>query len=121
MDDTWVPVIMFGGLFLFLILRSYFRYKLHRTAVEKGQPLPETPRIRGDARKSALVLVTLGLGFMIAMQVTLSYAPDHDTPAPIAVSIWGIVPILIGAGLWRYRQLAEKERVPEERSASPLT
>ena len=121
MDDTWVPIVMFGGLFLFLILRSYFRFKLHRTAVERGQPLPEAPKSRGDARKSALLLVALGVGFSIAMQVTLSYAPDADTPAPIAVSIWGIVPMLIGAGQWLYWRMTEKERKLEERTTPPLT
>lgn len=120
-SDSWVPIVMFGGLFLFLILRSYFRYKLHRTAVEKGQPLPETPKNRGDARKSALLLVALGVGFSIAMQVTLSYAPDADTPAPIAVSIWGIVPILIGAGQWLYWRMTEKERAELERGQASLT
>ncbi|MBM3277042.1 MAG: hypothetical protein FJY95_03045 [Candidatus Handelsmanbacteria bacterium] len=113
-----VPVVIFGGLFLFLILRSYFRYKLHRTAVEKGQPLPETPRSRGDIRKPALVLIALGLGFMVAMQTTLSYVPDHDAPAPIAVSIWGIVPLLMGAGQWLYWRITEKERQQEAPSTA---
>ena len=109
-----------SGLFLFLILRSCFRYRLHLTAVEKGQPLTETPRNRGDARKSALVLIALGLGYMISMFTALSYVGDHDAP-PLAISIWGIVPILIGAAMWLYWQMTEKERVQEERSDSPLT
>ncbi|MCC7265227.1 MAG: hypothetical protein IT369_22195 [Candidatus Latescibacteria bacterium] len=122
MHGEWVPAVMFGGLFLFLILRSYFRYKLHASALEKGQALPETPKDKGDLRKPALVLITLGLGFMIAMHTTLSFVHDGDTPEPIAISIWGIVPILIGGGQWLYWRMAEKERLEkEERAALPLT
>ncbi len=118
MHGDWVPIVMFGGLFLFLILRSYFRYKLHTTALEKGLALPETPR--GDVRKSAIVLIALGVGYSISMFITLSSINDPDAPA-LAVSIWGIVPILIGAGLWRYRQITEKETQEERRDTSALT
>jgi len=116
-EDIIVPVLIFGGLFLFLILRSYFRYKLHRTAVEKGQPLPETPRSRGDIRKPALVLIALGLGYSISMFVTLNSINDPDAPA-VAVSIWGIVPLLIGAGQWLYWRMTEKERQQEAPSTT---
>jgi hypothetical protein len=118
MGVEWTPVLIFGGFFLFLILRGYFRYKLHLAAVEKGQPLPETPRSKGDLRKQAIVLIALGLGYSISMFTTLSYVDDHDAPA-LAVSIWGIVPILIGAGLWFYWRMAELERRMEHHGPLP--
>jgi hypothetical protein len=117
MDDP-VPVLFFAGLFIFLTLTAYFRYKLRMSALEKGLALPETPK--GDVRKAAIVLIALGLGYAISMYITLSNVNEPDAPA-MAVSIWGIVPILIGAGLWRYRQITEKERQLEDRSTLPLT
>lgn len=119
MPGEWIPITMFGGLFLFLIARVYFRYKLHTTALEKGQALPETPK--GDLRKSALVLIALGLGYSIAVHTTLSFETDHDAVAPLAASIWGIVPMLIGGAMWRYWRMTEKEKQAENRSAPPLT
>ena len=109
MQIDMVPALAISGFFVYLVLKTYFRYKLHMSALEKGQPLPESPKNRGDLRKSALVLITLGLGYAIAIHTMLSYIPDADTPAPIAISIWGIVPILIGAGLWIYWQMVNKE------------
>ena len=119
MPGELIPITIFGGLFLFLIARVYFRYRLHTTALEKGQALPEIPK--GDARKSALVLIALGLGFMIAMHTTLSFVHDGDTPEPIAISIWGIVPMLIGSGQWLYWRMTEKERLEKERGPASLT
>ncbi len=119
MPGELIPITIFGGLFLFLFARVYYRYKLHATALEKGQALPETPK--GDVRKSALVLIALGLGYSIAVHTTLSFETDHDAIAPLAASIWGIVPILIGVGQWLYWRMTEKERKLEERSAPPLT
>ncbi len=117
MDDP-VPIFFFTGVFLFLILTAYYRYKLRMSALEKGLALPQSPK--SDVRKSAIVLIALGLGYSISMYTTLSMVDDHDAPA-LAVSIWGIVPILIGAGLWFYRQMTEKERKLEERTTLPLT
>lgn len=114
-----VAIFFFPCLFLFLILRTYFRYKLHTSALEKGLALPEIPKDKGDLRKPAIVLIALGLGYSISMYITLSNVNDPDAPA-MAVSIWGIVPILIGAGLWCYRQMTEKERKLEERGTPPL-
>lgn len=117
MHGEWVPIIMFSGLFLFLSIRSYFRYKLRASALEKGQALPETPK--GDLRKSALVLIALGLGYSIAVHITLSYTPGG--PEPFMASIWGIVPIFIGAALWLYWRMTEKEKQVEGRGTPPLT
>lgn len=118
MGVEWTPVLLFGLLFLFLSIRSYFRYRLRASALEKGLALPEIPKDKGDLRKPALVLIALGLGFSIAMYTTLSMVPDADAPA-LAVSIWGIVPILIGAGQWFYWRMTEKERKMEHHGPLP--
>ncbi len=119
MSGEWVPIVMFGGLFLFLIMTGYFRYKLHASALEKGLALPESPK--GDLRKKALVLIALGLGYSIAVHTTLSFETDADAVAPLAASIWGIVPILIGAGQWLYWRMTEKERAELDRGQASLT
>ena len=111
MGHDMVPILAILGVFVYLILKTYFRYKLRMSALEKGLPLPEDPKNhQGDLRKSALVLIALGLGYAIAIHTTLSYVSDADTPAPIAISIWGVVPILIGAGLWIYWRMVNKEQ-----------
>ena len=115
MGHDMVPILAILGVFVYLILKTYFRYKLHMSALEKGQPLPESPKNhRGDLRKSALVLIALGLGYAIAIHTMLSYVTDADTPAPIAISIWGIVPVLIGAAMWLYWRMVNKGRKEEE-------
>lgn len=121
MGVEWTPVLLFGLLFLFLIMRGYFRYKLHTTALEKGLALPETPKDKGDLRKPALVLIALGLGYSIAVYTTISFGHDAHTVAPLAASIWGIVPILIGAAMWLYWRMTEKERAREEKTSPSLT
>ena len=120
MQIDMVPALAISGFFVYLVLKTYFHYKLHMSALDKGQPLPESPRNRGDLRKPALVLIALGLGYAISIYTTLSLVPDADAPA-LAVSIWGIVPILIGAGLWIYWRMKEKERAESERVPSSLT
>ena len=113
MGHDMVPILAISGVFIYLIFKTYFRYKLHMRALEKGQALPESPRNRGDLRKPALVLIALGAGYSIAIFATLSVMPDKDTPA-LAAGIWGIIPILIGAALWAYWQMVNKGPKGEE-------
>lgn len=51
--------------------------------------------------------VAVGLGFSIAMWVTRGFVSDPDAPSSLQASIWGIVPILIGAALWIYRRISD--------------
>ncbi|MEW6756432.1 MAG: hypothetical protein AB1505_36485 [Candidatus Latescibacterota bacterium] len=107
----FVFIAFFSGLFTYLILRQANQRKVFLAAIERGVPVPLPQKSRGDARRPALFLVAVGLGFSIAMYVTLSLAPpDPDTPAPLAVSIWGIVPILVGAALWVHQRIAIREQ-----------
>lgn len=121
MGIEWAPFLIFGAFVLFLIIRAYFRYKLHASALEKGLALPETPKDKSDVRKPALVLIALGLGYSISVYTTLSFGHDAPTVAPLAASIWGIVPILIGAAMWLYWRMTEKEKQVEGRGTPPLT
>jgi hypothetical protein len=58
----------------------------------------------------ALILIALGIAFAIAMGTTLGLIPDSDAPHPLAVAIWGLVPVLLGAALWIYHGMAAREQ-----------
>ncbi len=112
-----IPIAIIVGIFLYLILKHRYRKEIFIAAIEKGASVPDMTETPRDLRKPALVLIALGLGFTIATYVTLSYVSDSDVPAPLQVSIWGIVPILIGLALLKYKQLADKDH----RSENALT
>ena len=111
-----IPIVFCAGLFVFLILRQYYQKKVDMAAIEKGifRPPEKSPK---DLRKPALVLVALGLGYFIAMQVTFGYMTYKHAPVPLQVSIWGIVPILIGVALWMHCRLKAKEQEGDAGSA----
>jgi hypothetical protein len=98
--------LIVAGSFLYLILKRKNQKEVELAAIAKGISLPERPK--KDARKPALVLIALGLAYFIATLVTLSTLDDPHAPAPLAVSIWGIVPLLLGAALWIYWQIGIK-------------
>jgi hypothetical protein len=97
-----VPITFFAGLFTWLIARNRYRTqeKLQLAAINHGlSALPASePR---DRRITAAVLIALGIGFAVASYVSLSLSPAADIVSPLAVSIWAIIPILVGAALWR--------------------
>ena len=117
MGSTWdedelailVPIIFVVALFTFLILRLYFDSRVQRAAIEHGQLIPQ--RQPTDPRKAALILIALGLGYSIAVYVTLI---ANEPEQALTASVWGIVPLLIGAGLWIYYRIFEKERDAQE-------
>lgn len=113
-----VFITFFSGLFAYLVLRQNNQRKVYLAAIEHGAsiPLPRNPRT--DARRPALVLMAAGLGFFIAMYATLSLVHEADAPAPLAVSIWGVIPILIGGALWVYQRISIKERQEGKSPAS---
>ena len=99
--------ILAAGYILYHILKQYNRRKVLIAAIEKGASLPDIPQeAEGDLRKSSLMLIAIGLGFSIATFVTLSYV-DVTEAHPLMVSIWGIVPILVGIALMIYHRLAD--------------
>ncbi len=103
-----LPIIA-AGIILYPILKQYNRRKVFIAAIEKGASLVDIPQeAEGDLRKPSLVLIAIGLGFSIATFVTLSYIDVSEAP-PLMVSIWGIVPILVGIALMIYRRLADSD------------
>lgn len=109
----------FAGLFVLLILRQHSRRKVLLAAIDHGVPVPLSSRSAGDARRPALVLMALGLAFFIAMSVTLSLVHgDSDQPPALAVSIWGVVPLLIGAALWHFHRVVMREQAQRKEPGS---
>lgn len=106
-----VPITFAAGLFAWLIYRRHCltQQKVQLTAIERGMLNLPTP-VQSDPRKTAWVLIALGLGFAIAIHVTLSLVPHGDLDTPFAVSVWGIVPILVGAAQWGYHHQVTKEQ-----------
>ena len=99
------------GLAVDFILRQRYQRDVHLAAIEKGMAVPELPKKRPlDLRKPALILLALGVGYTIAMFVTVSLT-DNARVSAMAVAIWGIVPVLIGLALLKYRKLAERDRL----------
>ncbi len=114
---TGIPfILLVVGLTLYHILKQRYQRDIYLSAIEKGMPVPELPK-RGpvDLRKPGLILIAIGVGFFIAMLVTLSLV-DNAKASPLAVAIWGIVPVLIGLALLKVRKLAERDR-PESAEA----
>jgi hypothetical protein len=106
-----VPITFFAGLFTWLIARHHYRTqeKLQLAAIKHGMSaLPAcAPR---DRRITAAMLIALGVGFAIASYVCLSVSPAADVVSPLAISVWAIVPILVGAALWRSSRLTSPSR-----------
>ena len=111
-----VPIIFIVAVFSFLILKYYFDSRVQRAAIEHGQLIPQ--RQPSDPRKAALILIALGLGYSIAVYVTLN---TNEPEQAWTASIWGIVPLLIGAGLWIYYRIFEKERDAQESNAEDVS
>ncbi|MFA6108033.1 MAG: hypothetical protein WDA75_04610 [Candidatus Latescibacterota bacterium] len=105
-----VPITFFAGLFAWLVYRRHCltQQKVQLAAIERGLlnlPAPAP----NDHRKIAWVLIALGLGFAIAIHVSLSLVPDTELETPLAVSVWGIIPILVGGALWLYHLQVSRE------------
>ena len=109
---VFTPISLFVvGMLLYFILKKRYQKEIYIAAIEKGMSVPEMDRkTPTDLRKPALILIALGLGFSIATFVTISYVSDPDAVSPLQISIWGIVPILIGVALLVYRRIAEQEQ-----------
>jgi hypothetical protein len=113
-----VPITLFAGLFTWLVFRRHYRTqeKVQLAAIERG--LSTLPAMtESDGRRTAWVLIALGVGFAIATQVSLSLSPAADVVSPLAVSIWGLVPVLVGVGLCEYHRRSRKERAAQGTAA----
>ncbi len=97
-----VPMTLSVSFFVYLTLRSYQTRRVQIAAIEHGLPIPQGQP--SDSRKPGFVLIALGLGFGIATYVAL-----EDEQA-IRVSIFGLIPMLIGAGLLLYHHVANRDQ-----------
>jgi hypothetical protein len=98
-----IPITLFIGLFGWLIARQHYRtYEtLQMAALQRGLAVtPPTPPC--DRQLVATVLIAIGVGFAIASFVSTSLEPDSGVGAALAVSIWGLVPLLVGLALRRH-------------------
>jgi hypothetical protein len=110
-----VPITLIAGLFAWLILRRHYltQQRIQLAAIERGLLSLPTP-VKSDLRKTAWVLIALGLGFAIAIHVSLSFAPHFEAETPFAISVWGIVPILVGVAQWAYHCRVRREQARHE-------
>ncbi len=117
-----VAIVIFGsplpllviGMTTYLILKRRYQKEVYTAAIAAGLPVPQMEEpTRSDLRRPAIVLIALGIGFFIAMTVTLSFVTKSHAPAPLQVSIWGIVPLLIGVSMWLYEKMASREAESE--------
>jgi len=101
-----MPLLIVGWCFHSILKQRYLK-EIYLKAIEKGIAVPPMPE-QGDVRRTALVLIALGLGFAIAASVTLSVVTRG--PHPLQVGIWGIIPILMGLALLYHKFLKDKEK-----------
>ena len=106
--EPYVLMVAIVGIAIYFTLKQRFQREVHLAAIEKGMGVPKFPQ--PDLRKPALVLIALGLGFSIAAFVAFSFATGHRAPHPLQVSIWGIIPVFIGAALLIFKQMAAKDQ-----------
>jgi len=101
-----VPILIIASC-IYSILKQRYLKEIYLKAIEKGIAVPPMPE-QGDTRRTALVLIALGLGFAIAVSVTFSMVTRG--PHPLQVGIWGIVPILMGLALLYHKHLKDNEK-----------
>ena len=99
------------GMTIYRVLKRRYQKEIYVAAIAQGLPAPEMEEpARSDLRKPGIVLIALGIGYFIAMFVTISLVKDvGHAPAPLQVSIWGIVPLLIGISMFYYERMVKKE------------
>lgn len=105
----FVPITLMICVFGFLTLRYYFESRVYRAAIEAGQPIPQ--KSQTDPRKAALILIAIGLGYGVSAYV----ATRSHTPDALGFAIWGLIPVLIGVGLWLYYRMTDNEKEDEEK------
>ncbi len=117
--EHMVPISFIAGLFTWLILRRRYRtlQAIQVAAIERG--VTTVPSVAAsDSRKTAWVLMALGVGFSIATYVSVSAVPGHGLDAPLAVSVWGLVPVLVGVALWAHHRRVHRANADTARPAT---
>jgi hypothetical protein len=105
-----LPLLVIG-LTIYRIFKRRYQKEIYVAAIAQGLPVPEMEEpTRSDLRKPGIVLIALGIGYFIAMFITISFVENvGHAPAPLQVSIWGIVPLLIGLSMFYYERMVKRE------------
>jgi hypothetical protein len=118
----WVPIAMFGMILGIVAISTYFAYSVRRLqnrermlAIEKGftgvlDSFGDAARQVAKSRRTAIVLIATGVGIVLCFAAIGGI--EHEIEALNGSAI-GIIPILIGLGLFvDYRlQLKELQRL----------
>lgn len=116
MEDTLVPIFLFGALVLIMWVFSHYNYKKRltahetlRLAVEKGQQVsPELVErmsylndpVKSDLRRGIL-LIAFGIAFIILGLLMPTDEPEA-VRGVVAISSFPVVLGLAYLGLWRF-------------------
>ena len=109
MKELWIPIAFFAMIFGIVAVGVYFAFSVRRLqnrermlALEKGVPVPFDPvtnpaRIVARARRTAIILISTGLGVVLCFGVIAWVEREMDA---LNGSALGIIPLLIGLGLF---------------------
>jgi hypothetical protein len=118
MHDFLIPVAFFAMILGIVAIGVSFAYSVRRLqsretmlALEKGLPVPFDPvansaRLVARARRTAIVLTSMGVGIILSFALISWIEKNTDV---LNASALGIIPLLIGIGLFIDYRLQVKE------------
>jgi Domain of unknown function (DUF6249) len=118
MHDFLIPVAFFAMILGIVAIGVSFAYSVRRLqsretmlALEKGLPVPFDPvansaRLVARARRTAIVLTSMGVGIILSFALISWIEKNTDV---LSASALGIIPLLIGIGLFIDYRLQVKE------------
>ena len=118
MNNTWVPIALFGMVLGIVAVSLYYGFSVRRLqnrermlALEKGLPAVFDPQsdpahLVARARRTAIVLTSIGVGIILCFSVIAKIENEIDIMNGAAV---GLIPLLIGIGLFVDYRLQAKE------------
>jgi uncharacterized BrkB/YihY/UPF0761 family membrane protein len=126
MHDAMIPIAMFAMILGIVAIYTYFAFSVRRLqnrermlALEKGfsgsfDSFTDAARLVAKARRTAIVLIATGVGIVLCFAAIGGI--EHEVEALNGSAI-GIIPLLIGIGLFvDYRlQLKELNQFSETR------
>src|SRR4051812_13406083 len=126
MQQTWVPIAMFAMILGIVAIATYFAFNVRRLqnkermlAIEKGlspgfDSFGDASRQVAKSRRTAIILIATGIGIILCFAAISGI--EHEFEALNGSAI-GIIPLLIGFGLFiDYRlQLKELDKLSETR------
>jgi uncharacterized BrkB/YihY/UPF0761 family membrane protein len=124
MHENWVPIALFGMILGIVAIATYFAFSVRRLqnrermlAIEKGMTgsfdsFGDASRQVAKSRRTAIVLIATGIGIVLCFAAIAGIEHEMDALNGSAI---GIIPLLIGLGLFvDYRlQLKELQKLSE--------